>query len=227
MKASLVTVIVAAAVASGSARAADVAVPVYKAPPPARAYDWSGPYIGGHLGYDWGRTRVIDNGVLTETGAKTNGVVGGLLAGMNWQSGLFVYGLEADFGVAGIRGVGEIAPAPPPVPPKNSYVVGMTGDIRGRLGYVILPGTLIFIAGGLAIAGFEFQHGASGQNFGTIFPGWTFGGGIDQMFMANLIGRIEYLYADYGNKTYQIAPGDYYNAAFRAQTLRGALIWKF
>lgn len=225
MKALLVTVIVAAGLAGSTAMAADMRSPVYKAPVVPRVSDWSGPYIGGHFGYDWGRTRVIDNGVLTESGAPTNGVIGGLLAGMNWQSGLFVYGLEVDFGVASIRGIGNVGP--PPAPPQNSYVVGMTGDVRGRLGYVILPSTLIFAAGGLAVSGFEFQHSASGQNFGTIFPGWTIGGGIDQMFTANLVGRIEYLYADYGNKTYQIAPGDYYNAAFRAQTLRGALIWKF
>lgn len=225
MKTSLLTVIVAVTLAGGSALAADVAAPVYKAPLPARAYDWSGPYVGGHLGYDWGRTRVLDNGVLTESGAPTNGVVGGLLAGMNWQSGLFVYGLEVDFGAANLRGSGIPRVVPPP--PANQYVVDWTGNVRARLGFVILPTTLIFAAGGFAFSSFEFQHSETGQNFGTIFPGWTFGGGIDQMFTANLIGRIEYLYTDYGNKTYQIAPGDFYNAAFKTQTLRGALIWKF
>ena len=56
--------------------------------------DWSGPYLGAQLGYDWGRTRVLDNGVLTEPGARTNGALGGALAGYNWQNGLFVFGIE-------------------------------------------------------------------------------------------------------------------------------------
>src|ERR1700712_5612529 len=111
----LLTIIVAAGLAGHSAFAADVAAPVYKAPPPVRAYDWSGPYIGGHLGYDWGRTRVLDNGVLTEPGAPTNGAVGGLLAGYRWQSGILVYGLEADIGAANLRGAG--LPAVVAVPP--------------------------------------------------------------------------------------------------------------
>lgn len=227
MKTTLLTVIVAAGLAAGSATAADIRTPVYKAPPPARAYDWSGPYIGGHLGYDWGRTRVLDNGVLSEPGAPTNGVVGGMLAGVNWQSGLFVYGVEIDFGGANLRGSGNVNPPPPPVVVPNQYVVNWTGNARGRVGFVIFPTTLIFGAGGLALSGFEFQHSSTGNNFGAVFPGWTIGGGIDHMFTPNFIGRIEYLYADYGNKTYEVAPGDFYNAAFRAQTLRGAFIWKF
>ena len=168
--------------------------------------------------------RVLDNGVLTESSARTNGALGGVLAGYNWQSGLFVFGLEADIAAAAIRGSGIIA-APPP--PPNQYVVNSNGDIRARFGYIIFPGSLIFISGGVAFAGFEFQSGETGQNFGGVYTGGTVGGGIDQKFTQNLIGRIEYLYTDYGNKTYQIMPGDFYNAAFKTQTLRGALIWQF
>ena len=224
VKTKLLTIIVAAGLAGHSAFAADVPAPVYKAPPPARAYDWSGPYVGGHLGYDWGRTRILDNVVLTEPGAPTNGAVGGLLAGYRWQSGMFVYGLEADIGAANLRGAG--LPVIVAVPP-NQYFVDWTSAFRGQFGFVILPNTLFFAAGGLALAGFTFQDGATGNKFGTVLPGWTIGAGIDHAFTPNFIGRIEYLYADYGNKTYEIAPGDFYNAAFKAQTLRGALIWKF
>ena len=34
-------------------------------------YNWSGFYVGEHLGYLWGKTRVLDDGVLTEPGAPT------------------------------------------------------------------------------------------------------------------------------------------------------------
>ena len=102
----------------GPADAADMPArsPVYKAPvmAPAPAYNWSGFYAGGHVGYLWGSTRVVDNGVVTDANARTNGVVGGLLAGVNWQTGAFVYGLEADFGWANVRGTGEVEPPLPP-----------------------------------------------------------------------------------------------------------------
>lgn len=213
-----------------TAIAADAPPPVYKMMKPQSATEWSGFYLGAHVGHAWGRTRVIDNGVLTEPGAATNGFIGGALAGYNWQRGAFVYGFEVDIGGAALRGKGEGPPPPPPpavAPPVNQYVVGFTGDIRGRVGYIVFPDWLLFAAGGLAFSDFQFQHGETGQNFGTFFAGWTVGGGIEHMFTRNLIGRLEYLYADYGNKTYQIAPGDFYNAAFTMQTLRGALIWKF
>ena len=76
VKTKLLTAIVAAGLAASPALAAPP-------PPVANAYDWSGPYIGGFFGYDWGRTRVIDNGVLTESGARTNGALGGVLLGYN------------------------------------------------------------------------------------------------------------------------------------------------
>jgi hypothetical protein len=35
------------------------------------------------------------------------------------------------------------------------------------------------------------------------------------------------LYSDYGHKNFVVAPGDIYNIGFKAQTVRGALTWKF
>src|SRR5476649_717540 len=60
------------------ASAADMPVkaPITKSPIAAPPYDWTGVYAGGHLGYLWGRTRVEDNGVVTEPGAMSDGVIG-------------------------------------------------------------------------------------------------------------------------------------------------------
>jgi outer membrane immunogenic protein len=74
---------------------------VVKAPPPAPAplpYNWGGLYLGGHVGYLWGRTRVEEEGVVTEPNAAAKGVIGGVLAGYNWQAGPLVFGVEGDFG---------------------------------------------------------------------------------------------------------------------------------
>src|SRR3954471_12117273 len=116
------TVLAGGLVGSASAFAADLAIakPVpAKAPPTVASpvYDWSGFYAGLHVGHDWGRAHVIDNGVLTEDAVPMNGAIGGLLAGINWQTGTFVYGLEGDFGISGLRGHGGILPPPPPAPP--------------------------------------------------------------------------------------------------------------
>ena len=44
------------------AAAADLpaAAPVYKASPPVAAYDWTGFYVGGNIGYGWGRANATD-----------------------------------------------------------------------------------------------------------------------------------------------------------------------
>src|SRR3954447_8947880 len=224
---------------AGAADLSAPRAPVYaKAPPIVSAgYDWSGFYAGAHAVYEWGRAHVIDNGVLTENAVPMDGAIGGLLAGMNWQTGIFVYGLEGDFGVSRLRGHGFPAPGPLPGPPPpgplltpvppNLYDVDLSGNIRGRIGVAVMPTTLIYAAGGLALAQFKFREDGGPIQNKELLAGWTIGAGVDQAFTKNLIGRIEYLYADYGHKDFVVAPGDIYNIGFKAQTVRGALMWKF
>jgi outer membrane immunogenic protein len=229
MKKFLVAGIAAAAFCGAPVLAADLPTkaPVYQAAPEP-IFIWSGFYAGGHLGYLWGSTRVIENGVVTDPNAPTNGVIGGLLAGVNWQNGAVVYGLEADFGWTHARGTG-IVPPPVLIDLPNHYTVNWTGDVRVRAGYLVAPMTLVYVASGLALADFNFRQGgttaAAAGNAGAIFPGWTIGAGVDQALTNNLIGRLEYLYADYGSKTYTVGP-DVYTVHFKGQIARAALIWK-
>jgi len=77
-----------AAISPAVAFATDLPLPpmVTKAPPlPAivAPYNWSGLYVGGHLGHLWGRTHVEDNGEIAERNARTDGVVGGVMLGYN------------------------------------------------------------------------------------------------------------------------------------------------
>jgi outer membrane immunogenic protein len=64
---------------------------------------WTGVYIGGSLGYSWGRSSSTllfsDNtGTLTAAGPSfdLNGVIGGGQLGYNWRAGIWVFGLETD-----------------------------------------------------------------------------------------------------------------------------------
>ena len=95
-----------------SAFAADLPVktytkaPVYVAP----VYNWTGFYVGGNIGYSWGRssdTSALTNPagtvVFTSAGrSNLDGVVGGGQIGYNWQMQGWVWGIEAD-----IQGTGE------------------------------------------------------------------------------------------------------------------------
>src|SRR5207245_3241537 len=101
----------AAMAATSAASAADLAArPYTKAPMMEPVYNWTGFYIGGNVGYSWGRSR--DTSTLTNTAGTVlftsvdrsdlNGVVGGGQVGYNWQVQNWLWGLEAD-----IQGTGE------------------------------------------------------------------------------------------------------------------------
>jgi outer membrane immunogenic protein len=222
--------LIAFAACTQLAFAADMPVKAPAAKPvPHIPYDWSGLYIGGHLGYLWGRTSVEEDGVVTEPNASTNGVIGGVLAGYNWQTGPWVFGLEGDIGWTNAHGTGEQGPPPALTVLPNTYDVNWTGHVRGRFGYAI-DNWLFFIAGGFAVADFDFHEGGTVSTIPTVgatYNGWSIGGGIELAILRNLIGRIEYLYDDFGHKDYIGSTGDPYRVHFRGQTLRGALAWKF
>jgi len=108
---------------TGSASAADL---LFKAPP-LPVWSWAGFYVGGNLGYSWGRDAtdftesstttsvftnttsagvpLAGNGTTTVTTAAGSGSVagnmdgwlGGFQAGYNWQRDRWVFGLETDF----------------------------------------------------------------------------------------------------------------------------------
>jgi outer membrane immunogenic protein len=76
--------LVSLTVASSAASAADITL---LPRPPAAIWSWSGLYIGGHVGYGWGRdpfTDVIFNGKAPLTGINSKGPVWGFQAGANW-----------------------------------------------------------------------------------------------------------------------------------------------
>jgi outer membrane immunogenic protein len=106
MKTSFIGIAAIASLLTTSALAADLAPHVYtKAPPPVAIYDWTGFYLGGNVGYSWGRsstneafTDTVLDTVLSATSAKFNldGVIGGGQIGYNWQRDRWVFGLEGD-----------------------------------------------------------------------------------------------------------------------------------
>jgi outer membrane immunogenic protein len=98
----------------GPAVAADMPLkaPILKAPPPL----WTGFYLGGNIGYSWGRSDstltfsdATSGAVLASTSGKFNldGLIGGGQIGHNWQSGSWVLGLEADIQASAQKGDGR------------------------------------------------------------------------------------------------------------------------
>jgi outer membrane immunogenic protein len=228
-----ISIVVASTIAFvQAASAADMPIKAPPRPAPPPVYNWTGFYVGGHVGYLWGRTHVEEDGVVVDN-APTNGVIGGALAGYNWQYNQFVFGLEGDFGWTNADGTGNTLP---PVittttQAPNTYDFKWTSHVRGRLGYAA-DRWLFFVAGGLAIADFNFHEGAittttTTQITGATYVGWSIGGGVEYAITQNLLARVEFLYDDFGHKDYVGSDGDPYRVSLTGRTLRGALAWKF
>ena len=167
---------------------------------------------------------MFDVGVLVEPNAKTNGFVGGLLAGYNWQAGNWVFGLEGDFGWSNAHGSGfDVAANPNP----NTYDIDWTGHLRGRIG--IVPGSaplLIFVAGGAAFSRFVFTDGETLEKTATTYTGASLGAGIDYAVTNQILVRAEWLH-DFYNMSNGIALHDYTAKLKNTDTARAALVFKF
>jgi outer membrane immunogenic protein len=161
-----------------SAHAADLAPRTYYTKAPAYVdpgYDWTGFYVGGNVGYSWGRSSdssTLSNAAGTVLFSSANssnldGVIGGGQAGYNWQARGWVWGLEADFQGTGERGsrsftcgTGVCTPPPagffalvipgPAVTATLDQKIDWFGTVRGRLGVLATPKVLFYATGGLA-----------------------------------------------------------------------------
>ena len=170
--------------------------PVYEAPAPVAAavFSWTGFYIGGNLGGKWGRFDETlsgpNNSITFERGDSNTSFMGGGQIGYLWQTGQFVFGIEADIDATRLhdsvrvdRGFGPFV-AGDTLAARNDW----QSSVRGRLGWAI-DRTLLYVTGGGAWANLETTGtfvpvgavpGLTVSTDKTVF-GWTLGGGVDYM----------------------------------------------
>jgi len=197
MKKILIAASLIAASTATTASAADLGRPYTKAPPPmvAAIYDWSGFYIGANGG--WGSSRDSRTNVTTASFLRrhdaTGGVAGGQL-GYRWQTGAWVFGLEAQGDWADLRGSTESI-----LFPLNSLSSRMDafGLFTGQVGYA-WNNSLFYVKGGAAVTDrrYDFVRTATGlallsSGFTTQWGG-TAGVGLEYGFAPNWSVAIEY-----------------------------------
>jgi len=211
------------------AMAADLAArPYVKAPAVAAVVDsWTGFYIGGNVGYSWGRARnteTISNfatGVPLATGTGTgsndvNGVIGGGQIGYNWQMQNWLFGLETDIQGSGEKGAINFtcvacANDGTNITSTITQKLSWFGTARGRVGVLVTPSVLLYGTGGLAYGELKTGGSITGTNIAGVpvtvaFPGtsstrvgWTAGVGVEGKIAPNWTAKLEYLYMDLGS----------------------------
>lgn len=177
---------------SGTAYAADVVMEEPPAPAPIAELpvaSWAGPYAGLSVGYGFsGHADAEDIGVDVDT----DGFVGGVFGGYQWQQENFVYGAEADIGYSGIEG-------------ENGDIEakgGVEGSLRARLGYAVTPEILLYGTAGGALKHQKMEDHLTGYSDSQTLLGWTAGVGSDIKITDNVFGRVEYRYTDFGDKDF-------------------------
>lgn len=218
---------------AGPALAADLGRPAYKAPPALMpVLSWNGWYVGANAGWvGSANDNVTNTGTDTDHGGlgtvlaggglpasvpvKLSGFIGGAQIGYNWQTGNFIFGLEADFdGSSAKSSTTVVFPGGPFVPNTSTYrrELDWLSTIRGRLGVTIAPSFLVYGTGGVAFG--QTKLGSS-ESCPTANPpcesepsmnlvtsntsaGWTAGAGVEWMFAPQWSVKAEYLYVDLG-----------------------------
>jgi outer membrane immunogenic protein len=216
------------------------AAPVRQAPvaqaPVQSQPSWTGSQVGGQGGVSQVAQGFAEPGAYlfpftcfgsecVETPFSFNGdktaITGGGFLGYRIQFGSYVVGAEGDINA-------KTASASLSYGDHNLYRTetfygtarqGWDASIRGRLGYLVTPWTMVYGTGGVAFGNVSgsfaynaFQSdgncnpgfcatAAGGGTWNTTRTGWTGGGGVEMMLSQLWSVRLEYRYTDLGTFT--------------------------
>jgi outer membrane immunogenic protein len=224
MKAIFLAGVALAAIVASPTLAADMErpapAPVYKEPPPPVIVTWTGFYVGANAGYSWGSSRVDyaipSSSFAVQESFDLRGATAGGQIGYNYQTGIFVWGVEADFNWRDAKADG------------SCFLTGTTGcssgtalttfqteqswfgTVRGRVGVAAGGSFLLYGTGGIAFGELKHQYTEDKTNVaGAVrtaaesdtHVGWTAGGGGEVMLGSQWSLGVEYLHMDFGSKT--------------------------
>ncbi|MBR0715473.1 outer membrane protein [Bradyrhizobium liaoningense] len=209
-----------ALVTSGAASAADLAArPYAKAPLYAEPlFNWTGFYVGGHIGGAWTNQQWINSANTTLFGdlgpgegfrQRGSGIMGGAQIGYNWQASNFVFGLEGTISGLDNRGTVNNTVFGLGLDDQFSWRTNVLATIVGRAGFAV-NNNLFYAKGGYAGANNRLSvvdnvpaTGSGGQTHWA--NGWTVGAGWEYGVTRNWIVGVEYNYAAFVSQTYQLA----------------------
>ena len=194
--------------------------PAYTAP--EAVYNWTGFYIGGHVGGAFG-----GDGAIGGSGGR---FLGGVQGGADYQfANNWVIGLEAQYSWLPSNNNGVLFPA-------NTFVSSNDrglGSVTGRFGYTWGP-ALLYAKGGYAWRdnNLSVTNAGVAQGFatsGNSKDGYTVGAGLEYMFAPNWSAKVEYQYYNFGNTTFTRGPAEIVGASYRndEHTVKAGLNYRF
>jgi high affinity Mn2+ porin len=208
-------------------RAADVTMPL-KALPRVAAYDWTGAYFGGHVGYARGRVNnTLSDPTPDQSSSSFGALYGGLHAGYNhrFPSGWLI-GVEADLSFPNYLSADDVVWSRTTAVRDTTEEIDYVGTVRARFGRTF-GNTLVYGTGGWA-----FTHGRFIQTPGVNDEtdksvryrfGWAAGAGTEVAIAPLWTARLEYLYTRFGETSVPFPSGAQYLSSFDLHQVRVGL----
>lgn len=166
----------------------------YRYQPPDAAGQWAGLYVGGSLGVGWGSSSMSGTGL---DDISTEGMIGGVMAGYNFQMGAIVAGVEVDLGLTGLEGS------------ESGGGLGATAghdwlsSLRVRIGYAtgswLAYGTI-----GFAYTDFDLDLARAGFDLSQsdTLSGYAIGAGVEYALTPGISLRGELMHYGFDETTF-------------------------
>jgi len=215
----LLTSALAAAAFVPLVHAADLPVaPIAPAPVFYRPaiYNWTGFYIGGHVGAGLledtfkSTTTTTLQSAGSSTSVSPSGFLGGAQAGFNYEFAPWVVGVEGSYTWSNINGSTIVPTSTPAALERPKSSPNWLAAATGRFGYAA-DTLLIYAKGGVAWMGARYHEdvlnsgtGVTISSFGVnnTRTGFVVGAGLEYGFVEGWSGKIEYDFYDFGSSNY-------------------------
>ena len=189
---------------------------------------FTGPYIGASVGIGWNgldttKTDIapvcppgtfLVNGVCIGEGSSLRGIAGTAFVGYNHAvAPRLLAGIEADF--TGLRFAGTFH--------GDDYDSNWSATLRGRLGYEVAKGVLVYATGGAGWINVAVRPAALPRTANTL-AGYVAGAGLEWAAFEHVTVRLEYLYGKYRTWEFDPSPTVHEKVAPALQQLRVGVV---
>ncbi|MFZ2136742.1 MAG: outer membrane beta-barrel protein, partial [Xanthobacteraceae bacterium] len=207
-----------------------------KAPLPVPAWNWTGFYFGGHVGYSRGQADVTLNDPSADPSldnfrSRFGTLTGGLQVGYNYLlPSRFLLGIEADASFPNYLAADAVAWSRTRVDVDRAQKIDYMATVRGRFGYAF-PQWMIYATGGVAwsLGRFLESPGATDDVDKVLhqYKGWTAGIGAEVPIEGGWTATLEYLYVSFGHQDVMFQSGVAAGSSFDVHTVRAGLNYNF
>jgi outer membrane immunogenic protein len=180
--------------------------PSFITPPPGPVANWTGPYVGGIIGYLRSPTLWEDD-TFGDAPQTLSGMLAGVEAGYRFQAGNLVFGIEGDWAWTNADGAVDCGPG-------DAYACATDFDwiatITGTAGFAIGQNLLVYAEAGVAFADQNFTVTGPALDTMTgdqINRGWVIGGGAVAQLGNGLYIKGEYNYINFGTDEVEVTNG--------------------